>query len=144
MKKTNTTKTSNMLVNIFSEVLKKNTGISPSQIRIRSDFNDKNQTITHIKNGIEQLYPNMKINEIFTNDNINFENVQQDMNNNIMGFSIYINALALGYICADFFTKVFFEVQIVWFCFLSDPGQRIDNEIIEASLLSTNKFLTVD
>ncbi len=90
MNKTNTTKISNIIVNIHSDKLSTITGKNPLQIRIYSDFNNKNQTITNIKNGVKQLYPNIQINEIFTNNNINFVNVQQDINKNITGFAIFI------------------------------------------------------
>jgi hypothetical protein len=90
MNKTNTTKINNILVNIHSEKLSKITGKNPLQIRIYSDFNNKSQTITNIKSGVKQLYPDTQINEIFTNNNINFVNVQQDINKNITGFAIFI------------------------------------------------------
>ncbi len=89
MKKTNNVKNNNMLINIHSEKISKITGKNPLQIRIYSDFNNKSQTIVNIKNGVKQLYPDTPINEIFTN-NINFVNIQQDINKNITGFSIFI------------------------------------------------------
>jgi hypothetical protein len=100
MNKTNTIKASvhakpakisNMLINIHSDKLNKITNRSPVQIRIYSNFNNKNQTITNIKNEIVKLYPTVQINNIFTNNNnIQFVNVQRDINNNIKGFEIYI------------------------------------------------------
>ncbi len=103
MKKTNTikyikapiatkpAKISDMLINVHSSNLCKITNRSPVQIRIRSNFNNKNQTITNIKNEIVKIYPTVQINTIFTNNNnINFVNVQRDINNNIKGFEIYL------------------------------------------------------
>lgn len=91
MKKTNYIKKSNMLVNINSDNLFKITGKNPLQIIIYSDFNNKIETITNIKNEIKRLYPNIQINEIFTNDNIIFTNVNKNLYTNyITEFAIFI------------------------------------------------------
>ena len=84
-------KINNMLINIHSNDLCKIANRSPVQIRIYSNFNNKNQIIANIKTEIVKLYPTVEIKKLFTNNNnINFVNVQRDLNNNIKGFEIYL------------------------------------------------------